>query len=131
MDASKAIRELIEVMPNFFRLTQKATIGNPHYETRVYSQQDIAGHIASILMDQLHTKDCLVVELPPVETDEYGSRTVRVPITGQGWAYGEVRIGDKGDRLNIVDIPSRLPIDSAPAVAAALMAAHLAARPRR
>lgn len=132
MDAEKAIREIIEEMPNFFRLTYRETVGSGReYETRVYTQEDIAGHVASTLLDKLPTKGALVVELPPVETDEYGSQTVRVPTTGQAWAYGEVRIGDQGDRLHIVDIPSRLPIDDAPAFAAAVLAAHNAARPRR
>lgn len=131
MDADKAIREVIEEMPNFFRLTHRATIGSGEYETKVYTQEDIAGHVASTLLDKLPAKGALVVELPPVETDEYGSQTVRVPTTGQAWAYGEVRIGDRGDRLHIVDIPSRLPIDDAPVVAAALLAAYNAARPCR
>lgn len=119
-------------MPNFFRLTHRVTIGSGReYETRVFTQEDIAGHVASTLMDTLGDKGCTVVELPPVETDEYGSQTVRVPITGQGWAYGEVRVNERRDLLAIVDIPSRLPVDDAPVVAAALLAAHAAARPYR
>lgn len=118
-------------MPNFFRLTRKETIGHGHYVTKVFTQDDIAGHVASTLADKLGDKGCRIVELPPVETDEYGSRTVRVTITGQGWAYGEVRIDERHDRLVIVDIPSRLPIDDAPAVAAAMLAAYAQARPYR
>ncbi|MDO3058491.1 MULTISPECIES: hypothetical protein [Mycobacteriaceae] len=132
MNAYTAIRQIIESMPNFFGLTQKVTIGaEGETETRVYTQEDIASHVAANLADKIHTKGCLVVELPPVETDEYGSRTVRVPMNGQAWAYGEVRISDQGDRLVIVDIPSRLPIDDAPAFAAAVLAAYNAARTRR
>ncbi|MDM2350559.1 Uncharacterised protein [Mycobacteroides abscessus subsp. abscessus] len=131
MDARKAISEVIEAMPNFFRLTRKETIGQGHYETKVFSQEDIANHVASTLMDNLGAKGCQVVELPPVETDEYGSRTVRVPITGQGWAYGEVRIDERRDQLAIIDIPARLPIDDAPTVAAALLATYVAARSYR
>lgn len=132
MNACTAIQQIIENMPNFFGLTRKATIGaEGDTETRVYTQDDIAGHVAARLISRIHTKGCLVVELPPVETDEYGSQTVRIPITGQAWAYGEVRISDQGDGLIIVDIPSRLPLDDAPAFAAALLATHNAARPRR
>ncbi|MEU9805041.1 hypothetical protein [Mycobacterium sp. NPDC050853] len=132
MDALRAIREVIEQMPNFFSLTRNTTIGaEGQTETRVYTQDEIAAHVAAKLIAKIHTKRCLVVELPPVETDEYGSQTVRVPITGQAWAYGEVRIDDRGNRLNIVDIPSRLPIDDAPAFAEAVLAAYNAARPRR
>lgn len=132
MDASQAIREVIEGIPNFFGLTRKATIGAGHEtETRVYSQEDIASHVASTLMAKLSTKGCAVVELPNVELDEYGSRTVRVPITGQGWAYGEVRLDERHDRLVVVDIPSRLAIDDAPALAAAVLAAHAEARQYR
>ncbi len=130
MDAYRAIREVIAGMPNFFRLTQKETVGHGHYVTKVFSQEDIAGHVASKLIDDLITKGCLVVELPPVEADEYGSRVARVPITGQGWAYGEVRLNDRGDRAVIVDVPSRLPIEDAPALAAALLAVHAAAKSR-
>lgn len=132
MDAHKAIREVIEQMPNFFRLTHKVTIGSGHeHETRVFTQEDIAAHVASTLICKLGDKGCKVVELPRVETDEYGSRTVRVPIGGQAWAYGEVRIDERRERLVIVDIPSRLPIDDAPSVAAAFLAAHAEARPYR
>ncbi|RIS67652.1 hypothetical protein [Mycobacteroides abscessus] len=131
MDAKRAIREVIAQMPNFFSWTHKETIGHGHYQTRVYSQDDIAGHVATTLLDKLGDKGCQVVSLPPVETDEYGCRTVRVPIIGQGWAYGEIRISDNADQLVIVDIPSRLPVDSAPAVAAALLATHAAARAYR
>ncbi|SIL60373.1 Uncharacterised protein [Mycobacteroides abscessus subsp. abscessus] len=129
MDAKRAIREVIEEIPHFFGLTVRKTIGaEGETETRTYTQAQIAAHVASTLVDKLSTKGCLVVELPTVDTDEYGSRTVRVPITGQGWAYGEVRIDERHDRLAIVDIPSRLPIDSAPLVAAALLATHAASR---
>lgn len=129
MDAKRAIREVIEEMPHFFGLTVRKTIGaEGETETRTYTQAEIAAHVASTLVDKLSAKGCLVVELPTVGTDEYGSRTVRVPITGQGWAYGEVRIDERHDRLAIVDIPSRLPIDSAPLVAAALLATHATAR---
>ncbi|RIS87461.1 hypothetical protein [Mycobacteroides abscessus] len=129
MDAKRAIHEVIDEMPHFFGLTVRKTIGaEGETETRTYTQVEIAAHVASTLVDKLSAKGCLVVELPTVDTDEYGSRTVRAPITGQGWAYGEVRIDDRHDRLAIVDIPSRLPIDSAPLVAAALLATHAAVR---
>lgn len=132
MDAKRAIREVIEEIPHFFGLTVRKTIGaEGETETRAYTQAEIAAHVASTLVDKLSAKGCLVVELPTVDIDEYGSRTVRVPITGQGWAYGEVRIDERHDRLAIVDIPSRLPIDSAPLVAAALLATHAAAHPYR
>lgn len=132
MDASKAIREVVGDMPNFFQLTRAVTIGSGHdTETRVYTQEEIASHVAAALVDKLGAKGCMIVELPNVEMDEYGSRTVRVPITGQAWAYGEVRVDERHDRLNIVDIPSRLPVDDAPAVAAALLATYAAARPYR
>lgn len=132
MHASDAIRELIEQMPNFFRLTYKLTVGRgDETETREFTQEDIAGHVASTLMSKLGTKGCLVVELSVVEVDEYGSRTARVPIAGQAWAYGEVRIDEGRDQLVIVDVPCRLAVDDAPALASALLAAHAAARPYR
>lgn len=132
MDAYNAIRRVIEEIPNFFRLTHKLTIGTGHdTKTKVYTQADIASHVASTLVHKLGDKGCTVIELATVETDEYGSRTVRMPITGQAWAYGEVRIDERNDRLVIVDIPARLPVDDAPVLAAALLAAHAAARPYR
>lgn len=132
MDPTKAIRQLIEEMPNFFRLTHMLTIGRgDETETREFTQEEIAGHVASTLTEKLGVKGCALVDLPTIETDEYGSRTVRVPLTGQGWAYGEVRLTDRRDQVVIVDIPTRMPVDDAPAVAAALLAAHAEARPYR
>ncbi|MFA4082777.1 hypothetical protein [Mycobacteroides salmoniphilum] len=68
MDAGKAIREVIEEMPNFFGLTRNVTIGTGgETEVQVYTQEEIASHVASALIDKLSAKGCLVVELLRVE----------------------------------------------------------------
>lgn len=132
MDARKAIREVIENIPNLFGQTRKATIGaEGDTETIVYTQAQVAAAIASILPDGLKAKAHMVIGLPAIEASQPGRRYVRVPITAQPWAGGEVRIGPDGDQVAIVNVPATLPMQDVPALATALMAAHATWRPRR
>ncbi|OHU23413.1 hypothetical protein BKG77_07040 [Mycobacteroides chelonae] len=125
MDARKAIREVIEAMPNLFGLTRKVSIGaESETETVIYTQAQVADLIASILPDGLKPKGYLVVELPGIETDDAGRRYVEVSITARPWAAGEVRISPRGDEVAMANIPPVLPMQDAPALASALMAAH-------
>lgn len=66
----------------------------------------------------------MVIALPEVETYESGRRYVRVPITAQPWSDGAVRISPHGDQVAIREVPDKLPMQDAPALASALMAAH-------
>lgn len=125
MNARKAIREAIEHMPNFFGRTRKVSIGaEGATETIVYTQSQIADLIACVLPDNLRAAGYALVELPGIDTDQPGRRYVRVPITAQPWADGEVRISPNGDRVSIVNVPAGLPMQDAPALAVALLAAH-------
>lgn len=132
MDARKAIREIIESIPNLFGTTRKVTIGaEGDTETIVYTQAQVADMIASILPDSLKTKGHAVIALPEIDTDESGRRYVRVPITDQPWADGVVRISPHGDQLAIRDVPDKLHMQDVPALAGALMSAYCTWRPRR
>lgn len=132
MDARKAIREIIESIPNLFGTTRKATIGaEGDTETIVYTQAQVADMIASILPDSLKTRGHAVIALPEIDTDDSGRRYVRVPITDQPWADGLVRISPHGDQMAIRDVPDKLPMQDVPALAGALMAAYCAWHPTR
>lgn len=132
MDARKAIREIIESIPNLFGTTRKVTIGaEGDTETIVYTQAQVADMIASILPDSLKTKGHAVIALPEIDTDESGRRYVRVPITDQPWADGRVRISPHGDQLAIRDVPDKLHMQDVPALAGALMAVYCTWHPTR
>lgn len=129
MDAYRAIREVIAGVPGFFGTTRKRTIGVGVDEI-VYSQDEIAQRVAAVLPDGLAARGVALVGLPPVECEEPGRRWVRVPVTGQPWVDGEVRIGARGDRVAFVNIPASLLVQDVPGFAAALMAAHAGATAR-
>lgn len=127
MDARKAIREVIESIPNLFGITRGVTIGaEGQTETVLYTQAQVADIIASILPDALKTKGHVVIALPEVETYESGRRYARVPITARPWADGAVRVSPHDDQVAIRNVPDKLPMQDAPALASALMAAHTA-----
>lgn len=134
MDARKAIREIIEALPNLFGVTRKATIGaEGDTQTTVYTQAEVADLIASVLPDSLKTKGHMVIPLPAVESvpDNPGRRYVRVPITAQPWSDGAVRISPHGDQLAIRNVPDRVAMQDVPALASALMAAYCTWHPTR
>ncbi|MBF9349279.1 hypothetical protein BKG80_18990 [Mycobacteroides chelonae] len=130
MDARKAIREVIESIPNIFGITRGVTIGpEGQTETIVYTQAQVADIIASILPDALKAKGHLMIELPAIETDSAGRRYVPVPITARPWSEGEVRISPRGDEVAIANTPPVLRMQDVPALATALMAARTTWRP--
>ncbi|AMU29796.1 hypothetical protein A3N97_03710 [Mycobacteroides abscessus] len=130
MDGRKAIREVIESIPNLFGITRGVTIGaEGQTETVLYTQAQVADIIASILPDALKTKGHVMIELGDIETGETGRRYIRVPITARPWADGEVRISPRGNEVAIANTPPVLPMQDVPALAAALMAARTAWRP--
>lgn len=129
MDVRAAAREVIASVPGFFGTTRKRTIGVGVDEI-LYSQDEIAQRVAAVLPDGLAARGIALVELPPVECEEPGRRWVRVPVTGQPWVDGEVRIGARGDRVAFVNIPASLLVQDVPGFAAALMAAHAEATAR-
>ncbi|MBE5460954.1 hypothetical protein E3G69_000749 [Mycobacteroides abscessus] len=67
MDARKAIRGVIESIPNLFGITRGVTLGaEGQTETIVYTQAQVADIIASIPPDALKTKGHVVIALPEV-----------------------------------------------------------------
>ncbi|EIV23286.1 hypothetical protein BKG58_10070 [Mycobacteroides abscessus subsp. abscessus] len=131
MDAFTAICEVINAIPDFFR--EKRLVRNEvrqgwSDETAILSQAEIAVKVARALLHRLGDRGYQVVWLPPVNEDEFGTRTVQVPLSFQPWADGEVRLNEHGTGVVIAHVPSRLPIRDAPQLAAALLAAHRATR---
>ncbi|WP_016892056.1 hypothetical protein [Mycobacteroides abscessus] len=130
MNARKAIREIIESIPDLFSRTRKAIIGaEGDTETIVHTQAQVADLIASILPDSLKAEGYMVIALPGIETDESSRRYVPVPITAQPWS-GAVCISPHGDEVVIRNVPDRLHMQDVPALAAALMAAYVTWCPR-
>ncbi|TDZ94802.1 hypothetical protein [Mycobacteroides salmoniphilum] len=122
------ISQAIAGVPNLLGTTQ-TRLGDTHPTTLVYTPEQVAARIAAVLPSLLQAAGCLLVELPEVGLDEYGSESVRVPLGGQPWADGAVRLDrtPRGNRLALSGIPTPLAADDAPTVAAALLAMHLAA----
>lgn len=121
------IRQAIAGIPNLLDITQ--TRLGTHPTTVVYTPEEVAARIASVLPPLLQSVGCLLVELPDVARDAFGSESVRVPLGGQPWADGTIRLHrtPSGNRLTLSGIPAPLATDDAPTVAAALLAMHLAA----
>ena len=130
MSAPRAISRIIGSIPNLLsatvveRFTGKA-------EHVVYSQERVAEAIAAVLPGNLKAEGYLIVKLPNVEMSDTGRRSVRVPITAQPWADGEVLISPRGDQVAIRNVPDVLPMQDIPALASALMAAYSTWRPPR
>lgn len=123
MNVRTAISQAIERIPNLLTSTviERFTGKSEHV---THSQEHVADLIAAVLPGSLKSDGYLIVKLPNVDIDDTGRRTIRVPVTAQPWSDGEVRIGPRGDEIAIVNVPARLPVQDAPALANALLAAH-------
>ncbi|SIC55925.1 Uncharacterised protein [Mycobacteroides abscessus subsp. abscessus] len=128
MNVRTAISQIIEHIPNLLSANVFERFSGTS-EHVVHTQAHVADLIASVLPSNLLAEGYLIIELPTIE-DENGRRLVRVPITAQPWADGEVRISRQGDLVAIVNVPAKLPMQDVPALACALMAAW-AVRPRK
>lgn len=130
MNAQGAISRIIASIPNLLSatVTERFTGKSEHV---VYSQERVAEAIAAVLPANLKAERYLLVRLANVETDDTGRRSVRVPITAQPWADGEVLISPRGDQVAIRNVPDVLPMQDIPALASALMAAYSTWRPPR
>ncbi|WP_016894236.1 hypothetical protein [Mycobacteroides abscessus] len=109
MSVERAISQVIERIPELYSPA-----------TRKHMAQIVASVLPAQLMDQ--DNGYIVLGLPAVQTDEFGTRTARVPLTHQPWADGEVRINQQGTGIVIAHVPPRLPMQDVPALASALMA---------
>ena len=130
MDARKAIREVIESIPNLFGITRGVTIGaEGQTETVLYTQAQVADIIASILPDALKTKGHLMIALLRSRPTVLAVATFRCRsprVRGPKAKCGSLRVAT---RVAIANTPSVLPMRDVPALAAALMAAHTTWRP--
>ncbi|MBF9328498.1 hypothetical protein [Mycobacteroides chelonae] len=125
MNVRTAISQAIERIPNLLTSTVIERFTGKT-ERVTHSQEHVADLISAVLSGSLKADGYLIVKLPNIDTDDTGRRTIRVPVTAQPWVDGEVRIGPRGDEIAIVNVPARLPVQDVPALAAALLAAHLA-----
>lgn len=69
----------------------------------------------------------VLLELPAVERDEYGTYGVLVPLVGRAWAPAEIRMRrtPTGDQVTIVGAALPFAADDVPAIAAGLLAARV------
>lgn len=119
-NASRQVRAFIEAIPNLLQATIREKFTDRPI-TVTHSQAEVAARIAAVFGDSMRARGCVVVELPSVETDEHGQRSVRIPLTSQPWADGEIRI-DHAGRIAVHSIPAKLFPQDAAAVAGALLA---------
>ncbi|ANN98186.1 hypothetical protein [Mycobacteroides abscessus] len=128
MNVRTAIAQAIERIPNLLdaAVTERFTGRREHV---THSKEHVADLISAVLPGSLKSDGYLIVKLPAIDVDDAGRRSIRVPITAQPWSDGEVRIGPRGDEVAIVNVPARMPVQDAPALAVALLAAHALRRP--
>jgi len=120
-----AIEQVIAGMPNLLSLTRIPKYGAAPV-TVVHSQRAVASRITSVLPELLRERGFVVVRLSAVRLDDFGCPSVRVFLSDRPWADGEVYV--QADRLVWTSVPARVLLQDAPAVAAALLAVHDAAR---
>lgn len=122
-----AVCQSINAIPNLLAAVQveKFTL---HRQLVTYTQLEVAERIAAVLPQLLKARDCTLLPLPAVEPDGYGGRSIRIPLTDQPWADAEILTDPDAQILRLVGLPTRLPIQDAAVVAAALLAAEAAVR---
>lgn len=131
MTARAVLTRLIAGIPDLVsRHVTPRFISDPPAYMHVRSADEVADRIASVLPALLAGEGYVLVQLPNIDPDGYGGWSVRVPLSEQPCADGEVFI-DQDNRLALAGFPSRIPIVDAPGLASALLAIHTAARGRR
>jgi len=126
MAVGTVLARVIAGIPNMLSRTHDPSfIRDPDAFVEVRTPEEVAGRIASVLPALLAAEGILLVELPNIAPDGYGGWAVRIPLSEQPWADGEVFL-DRTGRIALAGIPRSLPIADAPTVAAALLAIHAA-----
>lgn len=126
MTARAVLTQLIAGIPDLLgRTVTPRFIADPAAYAHVRSADEVADRIASVLPALLAAEGYVLVQLPNIGPDGYGGWSVRVPLSEQPSADGEVFI-DRAGRLVLCGFPSRIPICDAQALAAALLAIHTA-----
>ncbi|SHQ49166.1 hypothetical protein [Mycobacteroides abscessus] len=131
MTVRQILAQVIAGIPNL--LHQDATarfIRDPATHVHVHTPDEVADKIASILPALLAAEGCVILELPHIAPDGHGGWSVRVPLSEQPWADGEIFINQAGG-ITLAGIPAKLPLSDVPAVGSALLAVHTAASNRR
>jgi hypothetical protein len=124
MAVGTVLARVIAGIPHLLSRTHDPSfIRDPEAFVEVRTPEEVAGRIASVLPDLLAAEGILLVEIPNVGPDGYGGWAVRVPLSEQPWADGEVCL-DKAGRIALAGIPRPLRGADVPAVAAALLAVH-------
>lgn len=124
MAVGAVLARLIAGIPNLLTCTHEPSfIRDPDARVEVRTPEEVARRIASVLPDLLAAEQILLVELPGVAADDYNGWAVRVPLSEQPWADGEVCL-DRAGRVALAGIPRPLRVADVPAVAAALLAVH-------
>ncbi|WP_255785919.1 hypothetical protein [Mycobacteroides abscessus] len=122
----RVLKQLITGIPDLLARTITPSFSrDPEPYMHISTLDEVADRIASLLPALLAAEGYALIELPHLEPDGYGSWSVRVPLSEQPWADGEV-LFDRHGRFALIGIPSKLPAADAPAVAAALLAVHTA-----
>lgn len=131
MSARAVLTRLIAGIPDLLGRTATPNfIGDPAAHVHVRSTDEVADRIASVLPALLAAEGYMLVQLPNIDPDGYGGWSVRVPLSEQPCADGEVFIDQTG-RLALSGFPSRIPLRDALGLAAALLAIHTTAQRRR
>ncbi|WP_234783894.1 hypothetical protein [Mycobacteroides immunogenum] len=126
MSARGVLTRVIAGIPDLLScIVTQRFIRDTATHVHVRTAGEVADRIAAVLPALLAAEGYELVELPGICPDGYGGWSVRVPLTGQPWADGEVRIDDAG-RVALAGVPLRLEVVDVPAVAAALLAVHTA-----
>ncbi|SHS19440.1 Uncharacterised protein [Mycobacteroides abscessus subsp. abscessus] len=122
----EALRRVIAAIPDLlWHHATRSFIRDADTHVQIRTQDEVADRIASILPALLAAEGYVLVELPNIDPDGYGSWSVRVPLSEQPWADGEViRTGSAS--IALAGVPAAIPLRDVPAVAAALLAMHTA-----
>ncbi|MFA4084321.1 hypothetical protein ONA92_21725 [Mycobacteroides salmoniphilum] len=126
MTARTVLARVIAGIPNLLsRIHDPSFIRDPDTFVEVRTPEEVADRIASVLPALLAAEGIMLVELPYLGPDGYGGWSIRVPLSEQPWADGEVFL-DRTGRIVLAGIPRQLPVADVPGVAAALLAIHAA-----
>lgn len=120
-----ALADFIAGIPNLLTTVVVEKFTQERREV-TYSPREVAERIAAVLPAGLRERGYVLLELPAVERDQYGTYSVHVPLVGRAWAPAEIcmRRTPTGDQVTIVGASLPFAADDVPAIAAGLLAAR-------
>lgn len=121
----RAVADFIAGIPNLLTTVVVEKFTQERREV-TYSPREVAERIAAVLPAGLRERGYVLLELPAVERDEYGTYGVLVPLVGRAWAPAQIRMRrtPTGDQVTIVGASLPFAADDVPAIAAGLLAAR-------